>query len=164
MAVSNPAAVALAQKSRMKIQGSFALLVTRAHHVLKHKLASKEFDVDDFRFFLTTLYSGGGRMDGKEFVENILKATANLNDILVAIATHQLWDYMNYDLLEFIIDKFASDDEKLTQMLDGYKQDLTGFMLATKIEHYLAVIDSEPPHSRQLPSLCQNSFNSCHAK
>ena len=159
MAVSNPATVALAQKSQVKIQGSFALLVTHARHVLKHKVASKEFDVDDFRFFLTTLYSGGGRMDGKEFVENILKATANLNDILVAIATHQLWDYMNYDLLEFIIDKFASDDEKLTQMLDGYKQDLTGFMLATKIEHYLAVIDSEPPHSRQLPSLCQNSFN-----
>lgn len=103
-------------------------------------------------------------MDGKEFVGNILKATTNLNDILVAIATHQLWDYMNYDLLEFIIDKFASDDEKLTQMLDRYKQDLTGFMLATKIEHYLAVIDSEPPTVDNYPSLCQNSFNSCHAK
>jgi len=105
-------------------------------------------------------------MDGKEFVGSILKATANLNDILVAIVTHRLWDYMNYDLLEFIIDKFAGDDEKLTQMLDGYKQELTGFMLATKIEHYLAVIDSEPPHSRQPPIPMPELFQllSCKVK
>jgi len=53
------------------------------------------------------------------------------------------WDFVNYYLLESIIEEYG--DDRTREMMKQYKQDLTGYMLATKIKDHLDAVDIEHP-------------------
>ena len=87
--------------------------------------------------FLITMYSSPTSRDGSTIVTTVLKSAASLEEIFCALSEHGLWDYLNYYLLQSIIEAFANDDHELNGMMEQYQQDLTGHILTQRIQTYL---------------------------
>ena len=125
--------VAVAQCNIRKIQGKFSILVTKSCR----KLQSRGINVKDIQTFLVTMYSSPNSKDGSDTVTTVLEATKSLDKIFRALGKERLWDYINYYLLQSIIEEFAGDDDELNGMMEQYQQDLTGYILTLKIQTYL---------------------------
>ena len=124
---------AVAQYNIVMIQGKFAILVTKS----RKRLQNKEIDVEDIQTFLVTIYSSPNSRDGSGMVMTVLESAKSLDEIFRALSKHGLWDYLNYYLLQSIIKEFARDDKELNDMMEQYQQDLTGHILALRIQEYL---------------------------
>ena len=118
------------------------MLVTKSRKRLQSRI-----NVEEFRIFLITMYSSPNSRDGSSTVTTVIKSTESLDEMFVAFSEYGLWDYLNYDLLQEIIEEFASDDDELNDMMEQYQQDLTGHILTQKIATYLQAIHEEPPIS-----------------
>ena len=75
--------------------------------------------------------------DVSDMVTSILNSVASLGEVFIALSKHRLWDYINYYLLQSIIEHFVSDDKKLNGMMKQYQKDLSGHTLALGIEKCL---------------------------
>jgi len=115
------------------IKGKFSLLVTKSHK----KLQIRKVDVDDVQMFLVTMYSSPDSKDGSDTVAAVVESARSLDEIFRALSKHRLWDYLNYYLLQSIIEAFAHDDKELNSMLEQYQEDLTGHILTLRIQEYL---------------------------
>ena len=111
------------------------MLVTNSRKRLQHRI-----NVKKFRIFLITMYSSPNSRDGSSTITTVIKSTESLDEMFVAFGEYGLWDYLNYDLLQEIIEEFASDDDELNDMMEQYQQDLTGYILTQKIVTYLEAI------------------------
>ena len=129
----NPITVAVAKRNVQMIKGKFSILVTKS----RKKLQSKEIDIDDVQMFLVTMYSSPDSKDGSDTVTTVVESARSLDEIFRALSKHRLWDYINYYLLQSIIEEFADDDKELNGMMEQYQQDLTGHILALRIQTYL---------------------------
>ena len=109
------------------------MLVTKS----RKRLQYREIDVEDIQTFLVTLYSSPNSRDGSGIVTTVLESAKSLDEIFRALGKYGLWDYLNYYLLESIIKEFARDDKELNSMMEQYQQDLTGHILALRIQTYL---------------------------
>ena len=136
----NPSAVAIAKRNIQMIQGKFAILVTKS----RRKLQSRKINVEDVQTFLVTLYSSPYSRDGSTTV-TVVESAKSLDEIFRALSKYRLWDYLNYYLLQSIIEEFASDDSELKDMMEQYQKDLTGYILALRIETYLDATRFELP-------------------
>ena len=136
----NQSIVAIARRNILKINGKFSMLVTKSYKRLESRINVKEFQT-----FLVTMYSSPNSRDGSGTVTTVIKSAESLNEMFVALGEYGLWDYLKYDLLQEIIEEFASDDDELNGMMEQYQQDLTGHILTQKIETYLEAIHDEPP-------------------
>ena len=87
--------------------------------------------------FLITMYSSPNSSDGSDIVTTVLESATSLDEIFRALSKCGLWDYLNYYLLQSIIEEFASDDDELNGMMEEYQKDLTGHILTLEIETYL---------------------------
>ena len=126
------------------------MLVTKSHK----RLQKREIDVEDIQMFLITMYSSPNSRDGSGMVTTVLESAKSLDEIFRALAKYGLWDYLNYSLLQSIIKEFARDDKELNDMMEQYQQDLTGHILALRIQTYL---DATPIAT---PIATNNSDNS----
>ena len=124
---------AVAQHNIIMIRGKFAILVTKS----RKKLQNREIDVEDIQTFLITMYSSPNSQDGSGMVATVLESAKTLDEIFRALGKYGLWDYLNYFLLQSIIKEFARDDKELNDMMEQYQQDLTGHILALRIQTYL---------------------------
>ena len=124
---------AVAQHNIITIQGKFAILVTKS----RKRLQNNEIDVEDIQTFLITIYSSPNSRDGSGMVTTVLESAKSLDEIFRALSKHGLWDYLNYSLLQRIIKEFAREDKELNSMMEQYQQDLTGHILALRIQTYL---------------------------
>jgi len=70
-------------------------------------------------------------------VTTVVESSKSLEEIFRALSKYRLWDYLNYFLLQSIIEEFANDDNELNDMMEQYQQDLTGYVLALRIQEYL---------------------------
>ena len=131
----SPSAVAVAQRNIQMIKGKFSILVTKSHK----KLQSREIDVDEVQMFLVTMYSSPDSKDGSATVTTVVESAKSLDEIFRALSKHRLWDYLNYYLLQNIIEEFASDDDELNAMMGQYQEALTGYILTLRIQTYLEV-------------------------
>ena len=129
----NPSAVAVAQRNIQMIKGKFSLLVTKS----RKKLQNRKIDVDDVQMFLVTMYSSPDSKDGSDTVTTVVESARSLDEIFRALSKHRLWDYLNYYLLQSIIEAFADDDKELNGMMEQYQEDLTGYVLTLRIQTYL---------------------------
>ena len=129
----SPSATAVAIRNTMMIQGSFSKLVTESCKCLQ----SRGIDVEEVQMFLITMYSSPGSRDGSDTVLTVLESAKSISEIFRALSKYKLWDYLNYYLLQSIIEHFVSDDNELTRMMKQYQQDLTGYTLTLKIPTYL---------------------------
>ena len=115
------------------IRGKFAILVTKS----RKRLQNKGIDVEDIQTFLVTMYSSPKSRDGSGTVMTVLESAKSLDDIFRALGKYGLWDYINYYLLQSIIEAFACDDKALNDMMEQYQEDLTGYILTLRIQEYL---------------------------
>ena len=106
------------------------------------------------------MYSSPNSRDGSSTVTAVIKSTESLDEMFVAFSEYGLWDYLNYDLLQEIIEEFASDDDELNDMMEQYQRDLTGHVLTQKIQTYLdankhpvATSDSDSSPDENITSL-----------
>ena len=137
----SPSAVVIAQRSVQRIKGKFSILVTKSCI----KLQSRRVRVDDVQTFLVTLYSSPNSKDGSDTVTVVVESARNLSEIFRALSRYGLWDYLNYYLLQDMIEGFAHDDNELNGMMEQYQKDLTGHILTLKIQTYLDATHDELP-------------------
>ena len=122
------------------IKRKFSILVTKSHKSLQER----EIDIEDVQMFLITMYSSPNSRDGSAMVTTMLESAKSLREIFHALSKYRLWDYLNYYLLQSIIEAFAGDDDELNRMMEDYQKDLTGYVLTQKMQTYLdAMSDSE---------------------
>ena len=133
----------------MIIGRKWGALVAHTDEVLQDKLDNKEITSNRFRLFLGNMYSCEGKMKGNQFVKKLLKPSASISEMFETLTVEAVWDFMNYYLLESIIEEYGDDRTK--EMMEQYKQDLTGYMLVTKIKDHLDAVDLEHPTRRVLP-------------
>ena len=103
----------------------------------RKKLQNRNIDVDDVQTFLVTMYSSPDSEDGSETVTTVVESARSLDEIFRVLSKHGLWDYINYYLLQSIIEHFVSDDKELNRMMEQYQEDLTGYVLTLRIQTYL---------------------------
>ena len=137
----SPITVAVAKRNVQMIKGKFSILVTKS----RRKLQSRKINVDDVQMFLITLYSSPDSKDGSDTVTAVVECARSLDEIFRALSKHRLWDYINYYLLQSIIEQFADDDDELKQMMEQYQKDLTGHVLTLRIQTYLDATHFEYP-------------------
>ena len=148
---STEAVVAVAQRNIRKIQAKFSTLVTKS----RTRLQSREISIEDVQTFLVTMYSSPGSRDGSYMVTTVVESARSLDEIFRALGKYGLWDYLNYYLLQSIIEEFANDDDELNGMMEQYQRDLTGHILTQKIQTYLDAVgentaDEKVPSPQQL--------------
>lgn len=132
--------VAIACRSIQKIRGKYSTLVTKSCK----RLQTRRIDVEALRTFLVTMCSSPSSRDGSDTVTTVIESAKSLDEIFRALGKHGLWDFLNYYLLQSIVEEFASDDSELNGMMEQYQKDLTGHILTQKIQTYLiAMSDSE---------------------
>ena len=137
----SPSAVTVAQRSVKRIKGKFSILVTKS----RRKLQNKKIDVDDVQTFLVTMYSSPKSRDGSDTITVVVESARNLSEIFRALSKYGLWDYLNYYLLQDMIEEFAHDDDELNGMMKQYQKDLTGHILTLQIQTYLDATHDELP-------------------
>ena len=115
------------------IKGKFSILVTKS----RKKLQNRKIDVDDVQTFLVTMYSSLNSKDGSDTVTTVVESAKSLDEIFRTLSKHGLWDYLNYYLLQNIIEQFAGDDKELNGMMEQYQEALTGHILTLRIQTYL---------------------------
>ena len=151
-----PSVVAIARCNIRKIKGKFSALVTKS----RTRLQSREISVEDVQTFLITMYSSPDSRDGSYMVTTVIESAGSLDEIFRALSKYGLWDYLNYYLLQSIIEEFASDDNELNGMMEQYQRDLTGHILTLKIQTHLDAVGehsadenvpvSSPQHKHKL--------------
>ena len=129
----SPSTVAIAHRNIQMIQQKFSILVTNS----RKKIRSRKIEVDDVQMFLITLYSSPNSKDGSDTVTAVVESARSLDEIFRALSKHRLWDYLNYYLLQSIIEEFAGDDKELNGMMEEYQEALTGHILTLRIQTYL---------------------------
>ena len=132
--------VAVARRNIQRIKGKFSTLVTRS----RRRLQSMEISVEDMQTFLVTMYPTEST-DGNDVVIMVVESAASLDEIFRALGKYKLWDYLNYYLLQSIIEEFAEDDDELNGMMVQYQKDLTGHILVLQIQTYLDATHYEHP-------------------
>ena len=146
---TTPVIAAVASRNRMIIGRKWGALVAHTDEVLQDKLDSKVITKRRFRLFLGNLYSCQRKMNGNQFLRKLLKPSTSISEMLETLTVECEWSFLNYYLLESIIEEYGDDATK--EMMEQYKQDLNGYMLATKIIDYLDTVDLEHPKRRMLP-------------
>ena len=130
--------------------------------VLQDKLDNKEITSSRFRLFLGNLFSCEGKMNGNKFLRKLLKRSASISEMLETLTLEGEWDFMNYYLLESIIEEYG--DERTKEMMEQYKRDLNEYTFVTKIKDHLDVISIEHPTRRILPIPQEKLFSSLKTK
>jgi len=127
----------------MIIGRKWGALVAHTDKVLQDKLDNKKTTSSGFQLFLGNLYSCEEKMNGNDFLKELLKPSASISEMLKMLTVEGEWDFINYYLLESIIEEYGDDRTK--EMMEQYKQDLTGYLLVTTIKDHLDAVDLEHP-------------------
>ena len=125
--------IAVAWRNILMIKGKFSTLVTMSCE----KFQSSNISVGAVQTFLITMCSSPNTRDGSDTVTTVVESAKSMEEIFRALGKYGLWDYLNYYLLQSIIEQFAHNDRELNDMMQKYQQDLTGHIFVLKIQTYL---------------------------
>ena len=123
----------------MKIKGIFSKLVTKSSKRLQYK----SIDIEDVQTFLVSMCSSPNSRDGNDTIATVVESAKSLDEIFRTLSKYGFWDYLNYFLLQSLIEQFASDDDELNGMMEQYQKDLTGHILTLQIQTYLDATQHE---------------------
>ena len=140
--------VAIAKWSIQNIHGRFAILLTES----RKRLQIRGIDVEDVQDFLIIMYSSPESRDGSDTVTTVLESARSLKEIFRALTKHRLWDYLNYCLLQSIIEAFASDDNELKGMMEKYQKNLMDHILSQKVATYLDAVSESKNSADETPN------------
>ncbi len=124
---------AIAKQNSRLINRKFASLVRRACRSLR----LKNINIEEVKLYIIHAFKS------ESLAMSALEAATTLHELFIAVGRLGLWDYLDIDLLEGIIEEFAAGDLHLQSMLEGYLQDITGFKLSTLLETYIQSIQPE---------------------
>ena len=124
------------------IQGEFGWLVTRT----AAKLQQVQVTIKSLcLFFIASFFPSLKEKETDEVpAAAIVAKLEEATDFYIffqVLTTHGMWSYENYYFLESIIKKLVPD---LRNDMKEYLQHYEGFRLATKLEHYIAALDTIP--------------------
>ena len=119
--------------AQRKIKGKFGSLVSTAFTKLQAKLITGE----NVCTHLATFYGKNKHFDANKFLRKFISPGVGLKEVFDAICKQGLWDYMNYELLQSIIEQFLSEDTQASDMLTQYQKDIRSYLFATKMEEYI---------------------------
>lgn len=122
----------VAEVTHQNIQNISAKYATLLANVYS-RLQQKGVDVREFLLFVVTRFPPG----------DCIPHSGDLAEIFEAITRNRLWDFLNYQPLENIVQHFGGNDEKMKEWVKEYKADLAGFKACTKILNYLSVVESD---------------------
>ena len=125
--------VAIAKQNIQKIDKMFAMLVSKS----LEKLQREKIRVEDFLTFLVRVYSSPNSRDGRDLITTVIGPAKNLDEIFHGLSTCRLWDYLNYFLLQSIIEEFLQSDKEMNDMMGQYLKDLTDYILTLQVEAYI---------------------------
>ena len=97
------------------------------------------------------MYSSPNSRDGSYMVTTVIESARNLDEVFRALSKCGLWDYLNYYLLQEIIEEFANDDDELNSMIEQYQRDLTGHILTQKIQTHLDAVGENSANEKFPP-------------
>ena len=95
-----------------------------------HTKFQKELNKEDFVVFLLSVLPA-------ETMECVPQSS-DLEEIFRAITSKKLWTFLDYYLLEQIIEQFWENDEEMVRQMEQYKKDLSGYKTATKLKDHIA--------------------------
>ena len=139
--------VTVARRNIQRIQAKFSSLVRKS----RTRLQSRDISVEDVQEFLVTMYSSPSSRDGSYMVTTVIESARNLDEVFRALSKCGLWDYLNYYLLQEIIEEFANDDDELNSMIEQYQRDLTGHILTQKIQTHLDAVGENSANEKVPP-------------
>ena len=85
---------------------------------------------DDFLLFLGCILPSE--------VIKCLPQSSDLKELFKAITFNKLWSFLEFHLLERIIEQFWESDQELISRMEKYKEDLSGYQTAIKIKDHIA--------------------------
>ena len=141
--------IQVVKANRIKMQSKFGTLLRTTCNKLKEKTC-----IADFRVFLSGVSSPEENAENNctQLLTNVLEPS-NFPDIFAALSVNRFWNFWpNYHLLQEVIREFVPE---LHDMVVTYKQDLSGFLLTTKVAAYIASIDptEDPPPCHNFETL-----------
>ena len=101
-------------------------------------------------------------MNGDQFLRKLLKPSATISEMLETLTMEAVWGFMNYYLLESIIEEYG--DNRTKEMMEQYKRDLNEYTFVTKIKDHLDAVSLEHPTRRILPIPQEKLFLSLKTK
>ena len=116
-------------ENKRSISAKYATLLANVYSTLQQK----GIDVREFLLFVVARFPPG----------DCIPHTGDLAEIFEAITRNRLWDFLNYQPLEDIVQHFGGNDEKMKDCMKEYKAHLVGFKACTKILNYLSVVESD---------------------
>lgn len=119
------------QQNVRNISAKYATLLTNVYSRLQQKLQQNEFDVREFRLYIIARFRPG------VFVPD----STDFGELFEAITRNGLWDYMNYEPLEDVVQHFG--DEQMKDWVEEYKAYLAGFKACTKLVNYIRNVESD---------------------
>jgi len=122
-------AAEVTHQNKQNISAKYATLLTNVYN----RLQQKHIDVRGFRLFVVAHFPPG----------DCIPHSGDLAEVFEAITRNRLWDYLNYQPLEGIVQHFGGDDDEMKDWLKEYKADLAGFKACTKIINYLSEVESD---------------------
>ena len=121
-----------------QLERKFEDLVT---HARKYMVATN-VDVQDLLQSMTLL-QGDLRSEHKLFIQEKgekLRKAESINDVF--LTANEYWDFLNYSLLQHVLDKHASDEIK--KAMEGYAEEITQFRKKTKLRVFSKVHKRKP--------------------
>ena len=117
--------ITVAWQNYYTIRGNFANLVRKASSRLQSIV-----NIDEFKLFVISLFQPG----------DCIPDSVKVCEIFCAITKNGLWDFINYYPLKQIIKEFASKDTQMSEWIKQYEEDISGYMLCTKIVDHIGVV------------------------
>ena len=132
-------AVRIVKETTKTMKHKFTHLLTTACSKLKEKQFSAH-DIEMFRLFLVSMCDED-KPRYKQKLRKILAKCSSFAEIFGTLTVNGFWSFWpNYDLLEGVIKEYAPE---LVQEMDTYTEDLSGFLLSTKMADYILSIDPQ---------------------
>lgn len=106
-------------------------------------IRQEQIDIEDFKICLTNLPVKNRKQHEDFLNENWSKisSASETRDIWFKLSSY--WDFLNYSLLEYLINEFCSEHESLIVMMEDYKKNLKEFRHNTRLcdfaEHFKEV-------------------------
>ena len=138
-----------------RIQAKFSSLLLEVQIRLEAKNVKVSYVCQFLSQFLIDRY------EGEPDILNYEKFSA----VFIDVTKRRLWTYQHHSPLEMLTEKFLCDDQVVKDLIKQYKNDLSGFLVATKLIEYIKEtsfpdeeLEEEEDEDAALPQLTKKQY------
>lgn len=123
------------------IREKFAQLQVLVYRNIEARLEASEISMKEIHVYIANLFPPS----------DCIPTTADISEVLTAIAANGLCDFINYRPLLGIVKTFGG--KELEGRFSQYIAELNGYKIATTMEQYIALASQQSDEDRELPVL-----------